>query len=279
MIAINTNRSLPRQRLENSARAGFPPLLRPSIWLYLTKKELPRVDKLYERIDKSSIVYKQIMKDVRRTPPYQFFNGPGKEALETVLVAFSVFDEKVGYTQGMNFITSFLLRVLIGYDDSTAKYVEASLRNYKVASQQAFSILAYIVHDLKWREMYYDYTPKLFELTVQLDDKISKHLPKLFERLQESGLNASMVFTEALMTCFCSKAPFEFAKRIFDMFLLRGESLVLSIILKLLRLNEAHILRIESQHELFNFLRSELFNHTYKHYPEIIQEIVNDDCS
>ena len=81
------------------------------------------------------------------------------------------------------------------------------------------------------------------------------------------------------MTVFSSKAPFEFAKRIFDVFLLKGESVVISIILKLLRLNEVHILRIESQHELFNFLRTELFNHTYKHYPEIIQEIVADEDS
>lgn len=56
-------------------------MLRPSIWLYIARKNLPKVEKLYERIDKSSVVYKQIMKDVRRTPPYQFFNGPAKQTL------------------------------------------------------------------------------------------------------------------------------------------------------------------------------------------------------
>lgn len=81
------------------------------------------------------------------------------------------------------------------------------------------------------------------------------------------------------MTVFSSKAPFEFSKRIFDVFLLRGEYIVVSVILKLLCLNQAYILRIDSQQELFNFLRTELFNHTYKHYPEIIPEIVSDEYS
>jgi hypothetical protein len=50
------------------------------------------------------------------------------------------------------------------------------------------------------------------------------------------------------MTIFSAKTPVEFAKRIFDVFLLKGESAVINIVLKVLQLNQAHILRIESQH-------------------------------
>lgn len=79
------------------------------------------------------------------------------------------------------------------------------------------------------------------------------------------------------MTIFSAKAPLPLAKRIFDVFLLKGDQSLLSMILKMLQLNQAHIMRIREQQELFSFLRSELINHTYKHYPEIINEIVWPD--
>lgn len=52
-----------------------------------------------------------------------------------VLSAYSVYDSAVGYTQGMNFMASFLLRVVMNYDESTAKYLEGNRQQYKVAAQ------------------------------------------------------------------------------------------------------------------------------------------------
>ncbi len=135
------------------------------------------------------------MKDIRRTPPYDFFNGIGKDPLYTVLAGYSVYDPQVNYTQGMNFVVSMLLRVMLGYDESTSKYVESTKRNHRLAAQQSFKILSYVINELKWKEMYADSTPKLFTMCIELEDKITKYLPKLSNLFRDQGLNSSLIFT------------------------------------------------------------------------------------
>ncbi len=57
------------------------------------------------------------MKDLARTfPEHQFFKDGlygdiGQKALLNVLLAFSVYDEKVGYCQSINFVVAFILLI------------------------------------------------------------------------------------------------------------------------------------------------------------------------
>jgi len=73
-----------------------------------------------------------IMKDLDRTfPAHPFFNKEqygdlGQKALMNILQAFSVYNEKVGYCQSMNFIVGFIL-VMCGGNEKEAFWLFASL--------------------------------------------------------------------------------------------------------------------------------------------------------
>ena len=58
----------------------------------------------------------QIEKDITRTFPQQAIfqqrAGEGQQSLSRVLLAFSKYDNTIGYVQGMNFIVARLLEVM-----------------------------------------------------------------------------------------------------------------------------------------------------------------------
>jgi hypothetical protein len=53
-----------------------------------------------------------------------------------------------------------------------------------VVAQHAFTILSYIINQLNWKTMFIDATPRLFQLSLEIDDKIQKYLPKIAEKFE-----------------------------------------------------------------------------------------------
>lgn len=61
--------------------------------------------------------------------------------------------------------------------------------------------------------------------------------------------------------------PEDIASHIFDVFLLDGEQVIFTLIIKMIEHREKHILSIEDDEELLNYLRSHMVKDCLKAYP------------
>lgn len=99
---------------------GPPPQYRWLAWRVVTLRRLKPTKGLYEELltkGKDSIWSHDIMKDLDRTfPLHHFFNKEifgniGQKALMNVLLSFSIYNDKVGYCQSMNFLVGFIMLI------------------------------------------------------------------------------------------------------------------------------------------------------------------------
>lgn len=79
----------------------------------------------------------------------------GKNPLYNVLMAYGYFDQEVGYCQGMNIITAWILKY---YQDKTEK--TSSLNSYGLPTNLDYNevdswfTLVYVCQEKQWREIY-----------------------------------------------------------------------------------------------------------------------------
>jgi hypothetical protein len=114
---------------------GPPPQYRWLAWKTTASRKLKSAKGLYEDLltkGKTSIWMHDIMKDVDRTyPSLPFFSKDkygdvGQKSLMNILSVFSVYNEKVGYCQSMNFIVGFL-QLMSGANEKETFWVFAAL--------------------------------------------------------------------------------------------------------------------------------------------------------
>ncbi len=97
--------------------AGVPDRLRGCVWQLLSggRVLLLQHPGLYERLllHEHTDQDLEIVRDLSRTYPshvyYQQRQGPGQRSLFNVLKAYSVYDNSIGYVQGMGFVAGLLL--------------------------------------------------------------------------------------------------------------------------------------------------------------------------
>ena len=78
--------------------------------------------------------------------------------------AYSLYDEEVGYMQGLNFIAGL---ILLNIEEE----------------EYAFIILIRLMEIDEWKRLYIDDTPKLFELAYEIKKYILIDLPKLSKHM------------------------------------------------------------------------------------------------
>lgn len=95
-------------------RVGIPPSIRGMVWQLLAKsKDELLVAKYMDLLKLASPYDKMIQRDLARTFPGHIYfkesDGQGQEGLYNVVRAFSLYDDVVGYCQGLAFIVGPLL--------------------------------------------------------------------------------------------------------------------------------------------------------------------------
>ena len=106
----------------------------------------------------------QIKLDLSRSyPNCEYFSegGIGQKEMENVLIAYSKYDAKVGYVQGMNFIVGALL--------------------YHCSEEIAFWIFVTLIDYYGIRDVYSPGLPGLYEHTRIIDSLISKNLKRVYQ--------------------------------------------------------------------------------------------------
>ena len=156
-------------------------LQKESEWMVYIEKDLPRAYQLHELFTEK--------------------NGLGQTEMRKVLKAYSIYNPKVGYCQGMTSIAGILLMLM--------------------PAEQAFWCLVSIMNK---------YLPGYFSaglLAVQLDGRVMESLvhdidPKISAFLKKNDVQATFYAIEWFLCAYTRTLPWETVLRIWDMFLCEG---------------------------------------------------------
>lgn len=98
----------------NKIKGGVPPPLRGVVWVSMVGARDQQLSDDFERLSAESSPYENMIgKDIGRSFPgvdmFKEAGGEGQTMLAQVLKAFSLYDEEIGYCQGLGFLVGPLL--------------------------------------------------------------------------------------------------------------------------------------------------------------------------
>mmetsp|Transcript_30024 Transcript_30024/g.46504 ORF Transcript_30024/g.46504 Transcript_30024/m.46504 type:complete len:893 (+) Transcript_30024:11-2689(+) len=163
----------------------------------------------------------------------------GIEALRRILYAYSIYDDEIGYCQGMNFIAAMFLTFL--------------------PEEESFWLLVAIMNDdpYSMRELFTKDMSGSLETLFVADRLVRKLLPDLHQHLTNEGINISMYACQWLMTIFSSNFNFDLVSKVWDNFLVEGWKVVYRVFIAILAECEEELLNLPFEH-ILTFLRDKL---------------------
>ncbi|XP_047134401.1 rab GTPase-activating protein 1 isoform X1 [Hydra vulgaris] len=194
--------------LMNLLQTGFPDFLRAKLWeLIIGLENNSDLLKSYEYlIEKESPQEQVIIWDFKRTfPSHEFFKeagGKGQMALYNVSKAYSIYDEEVGYCQGLSFLIAVLL--------------------LHVEEEIAYCMLVKIMYVYGHRNLFKDGFALLHESFYVLKRLLEQYIPDLFEHFQSTNTEIHMFASQWFLTLFTVKFPLPLVFQIIDLVLCQG---------------------------------------------------------
>ena len=174
----------------------------------------------------------------------------GQASLRRVLRAYSVYDAKVGYCQGMNFIAATFISITHKEED------QDSSKAIMCHEEQAFWLLATVMNEEPFhcRELFCEGMAGAHRVLYVAEKLIGKFLPKLSRHLDKEGIHVTMFATQWLLTLYASSFPFELVTRVWDCFLAEGWKIVYRVMLTILDDASPDLLKLHFE-EILHYLR------------------------
>ncbi|KAI6378102.1 hypothetical protein MCOR25_002346 [Pyricularia grisea] len=185
---------------------------------------------------------KVIRKDLgMRTSFSKFAASQGlQEGLYGVCKAYALFDEAVGYAQGMNFLVMPLL--------------------FNMPEEEAFCLLVRLMNHYHLRDLFIHDMPGLHKNLYLFERLIEDLEPALYCHLHRKGISSHLYATQWFLTLFAYRFPLQLVLRIYDLILSEGLSAILKFGVVLMQKNAAALLQISDMSALTAFLRDRLFD-------------------
>ena len=203
----------------------------------LSKKEDKSSDETNETIvesdkpNESSSSVELIKLDVSRTFTQLCFfqrDGPYHDALHSVLGAYACFNPRMGYVQGMSFLTAIFLLNMEAHD---AFICLSNLLNSKL-------LLACFCMDQAKMNRYFRVHQILLE----------HNLPKLYRHFEEQKVKPDLYLIEWLFTLFSKSLPLDVMSRVWDVFFRDKEEFLFRTALGILNLYKDTLLQMDFIH-------------------------------
>lgn len=158
----------------------------------------------YQALLDQSDKVRDIAKDVDRTfqKHYAFRHVSMVHKLSKVLAAISVYDNELGYVQGMNFLAGALL---IHWEESIT-----------------FWLIVELLETYELREVYEDGFKGMYRQSAILESLIQKYLPEVSEHFKALGVEAHMFMSDWAISFLCSYIPLHRLNKFFTRFFQRG---------------------------------------------------------
>lgn len=199
-------------------------------WLYQYYKQndLGYLKNTYEKlklIKPEEKELKQIRKDLNRTfgkTEYFQENQPGFIMLENVLTVLSVYDPKIGYVQGMNFI--------------------AALFCYHAEEYIAFWLMTMVIEMFEMRDLYQPNLPGLNKHMQIIDLLILTHFPELYAKFCTNKITVEMYCSSWLFSLFGTVIPLEQLTDFYDMLFQHKWTFFYKLVLAFIESKENYLL-------------------------------------
>lgn len=158
----------------------------------------------YQNLLRDQEQSKQISRDIERTfqKHYAFRHTSMIHKLSRVLNAIALYDSKLGYVQGMNFVAG---AILIHCEESIA-----------------FWLFIELLENYEMREVYDDGLIGMYRHSAILEKFISKYMPEINDHFEEVDVKVEMFMSDWVISFLCSYIPLSRLNTFLTAFFQRG---------------------------------------------------------
>ncbi|KAJ5637692.1 hypothetical protein N7490_007571 [Penicillium lividum] len=213
----------------------------------LAKEQLASETARVKRAKDEGVALQKLEKVIRRdlgsrTSYSKYFVSQGsQESLYGLCKAYALYDEAVGYAQGMNFIVMPLL--------------------FNMDEAEAFELLVKLMNKYGLREMFIADMPGLHRSLYQFERLLEDFEPALYCHLRRRGVPPQLYATQWFLTLFAYRFPLQLVLRIYDLIFEEGlERTILKFSIAIMRRNAEALLGMKDMSTLTTFLKERLFD-------------------
>ncbi|KAF9878930.1 TBC domain-containing protein [Colletotrichum karsti] len=163
-----------------------------------------------------------------------------QEGLFGVCKAYALYDEAVGYAQGMNFLIMPLL--------------------FNMTEEEAFCLLVKLMNHYQLRDLFVQDMPGLHKNLYIFERLLEDFEPALYCHLRRRSISPHLYATQWFLTLFAYRFPLQLVLRIYDLIFSEGLSAILRFGIVLMQKNAANLLAISDMQQLTVFLKDKLFD-------------------
>lgn len=186
---------------------------------------------------------KTIKRDLgARTSYSKYLMAAGlQDGLFGICKAYALYDDAVGYAQGMNFIAMPLL--------------------FNMPEEEAFSLFVTLMHKYGLRDLFVQDMPGLHLHLHQFERLLEDFEPALYCHLRRRDVKPQLYATQWFLTLFAYRFPLQLVLRIYDLILSEGlEGAILKFGIVLMQKNAETLLGMKDMGTLTTFLKERLFD-------------------
>ncbi|KAK4947630.1 hypothetical protein LTR10_013576 [Elasticomyces elasticus] len=186
---------------------------------------------------------KMIKRDMGSRTSYSKYAAAAglQDGLFHVCRAYALFDDAVGYPQGMNFIIMPLL--------------------FTMPEEEAFCLLVRLMNKYQLRELFIQDMPGLHLHLYQFERLLEDLEPALYCHLNRRQVTPKLYATQWFLTLFAYRFPLQLVMRVFDLILCEGlEGAILKFGMAVIQRNVQTLLSMQDMQALTNFLKEKVFD-------------------
>ncbi|KAH9898729.1 RabGAP/TBC [Xylariomycetidae sp. FL2044] len=163
-----------------------------------------------------------------------------QDGLFGICKAYALFDEGVGYAQGMNFLVMPLL--------------------FNMPEEEAFCLLVRLMNHYQLRDLFIQDMPGLHKHLYQFERLLEDLEPAVYCHLHRRGISSHLYATQWFLTLFAYRFPLQLVLRIYDLILSEGLSAILRFGIILMQKNASTLLGMSDMAQLTTFLKDKVFD-------------------
>ncbi|KAK8051336.1 GTPase activating protein [Apiospora rasikravindrae] len=247
--------------LSKKIRQGIPPPLRGVVWQSMAGARDSGLLEQYERLGGESSPYEGLIgKDLGRSFPgvdmFRDPDGDGQRMLGRVLKCFSLYDQKIGYCQGLAFLVGPLLM--------------------HMPDNQAFCVLVRLMDQYDLRSCFLPDLSGLHVRIYQFRELLRQNLPTLSAHLDDLQVDPAYV-SQWFLSFFAVTCPLPMLFRIYDVIFAEGASeTIMRVALSLMRKNDSRILACSELEDVMQLLLSRgLWDCYHYNADEFVEDFVS----
>lgn len=110
--------------------------------------------------------------------------------------------------------------------------------------EKTFWAFTSLLFKKNWRMIYGDKTPKLISLLGLIEGKIHKEFPALLTHFKQNMINMAAAFSPLFISLYVYQIPLDIATRVFELFIVEGETILIKILFKMLSHKQQKLLSL-----------------------------------